>query len=80
LRIVGGYEFYPSTGWRASKNLYPSRSKAPRVIDPPSLLGLFQVLKFKRERDLLTNSLQENHSQSMLGKDLEESRLGVNAR
>jgi hypothetical protein len=45
-------------GWRASKNLYPSRSKAPRVIDPPSLLELFQVLKVKGKRDLLTNSLQ----------------------
>jgi hypothetical protein len=33
-------------------------SKALRVIDPPSLLGLFQVVKVKGKRDLLTNSLQ----------------------
>jgi hypothetical protein len=66
---------------RASKNLYLSRSKAPRVIDPPSLLGLFQVLKFKRERERFSHKLTSRiHSRLMLGKDLEESRLGVNAR
>jgi hypothetical protein len=56
-------------------------SKAPRVIDPPSLLGLFQVLNIKREREGFAHKLTSRiHSQSMLGKDLEESRLGVNAR
>jgi hypothetical protein len=47
-------------GWRASKNLYPSRSKALRVIDPPSLLGLFQVLKFKREREICSQTHFKN--------------------
>jgi hypothetical protein len=48
----------PQIGWRASKNLYPSRSKSPRVIDPPSLLGLLQKLKNKEWEVLLTISLQ----------------------
>jgi hypothetical protein len=48
----------PQIGWRASKNLYPSRSKSPRVIDPPSLLGLLQMLKNKEWEVLLTISLQ----------------------
>jgi hypothetical protein len=50
----------PQIGWRASKNLYPSRSKAPRVVDPPSLLGLFQVLKFKREREIFSQTHFKN--------------------
>jgi hypothetical protein len=45
------WSFHKSV-WRASKNLYPSRSKAPRVIDPPSLLGFFQVLKYQGEREI----------------------------
>jgi hypothetical protein len=53
-------------GWRASKNLKPSRSKAPRVKDSPSLLELLQVLKNKGTRILLTISL--------------ESSLSINAR
>jgi hypothetical protein len=57
-RVIQTAWSFHKSGWRASKNLYPSRSKAPRVINPPSLLGLFQVLKVKGERDLLTNSLQ----------------------
>jgi hypothetical protein len=58
-RVIQTPWSFHKSGWRASKNLYPSRSKAPRVIDPPSLLGLFEVLKVKGKRDLLTNSLQE---------------------
>jgi hypothetical protein len=50
--------------------LSPTKShrstKAPRVIDPPSLLGLLQVLKDKRWMVLLTISL--------------ESPLSINAR
>jgi hypothetical protein len=51
-------ELLQKSDWRASKNLYPSRSKAPKVIDPPSLLGLLQVLKNKEGKVLLTISLQ----------------------
>jgi hypothetical protein len=49
---------FHKSGWRASKNLYPSKSKAPRVIDPPNLLGLLQVLKNKEWKVLLTISFQ----------------------
>jgi hypothetical protein len=35
-------------------------SKAPRLIDPPSLLRLFQVLKFKRERGIFSQTHFKN--------------------
>jgi hypothetical protein len=48
----------PGPHQKASKNLYSSRSKAPRVIDPQTLLGLLQVVKNKEWKVLLTISLQ----------------------
>jgi hypothetical protein len=79
-RVIQTPWSFHKSGWRASKNLYPSRSKASRVIDPPSFARTSPSAQEQGMEDFCSQSHFNFNSPSMLGKDLEESRFGVNAR
>jgi hypothetical protein len=59
--IQTSWSFHTKIG-ELSSNLWPSRSKAPRVIDPPSRLGFHQV--HKNTRGGIPSSISQGITQS----------------